>query len=168
MKLLSKHTLLAGLLATAGFATLAQTAPPPSAPAPTQMQQHDPAQWRAKMAERHEQHMAKLKSELGITPQQQGAWNSFAEAWQPPAPPEHRMSPHQMRAEFAKMTTPERIDKIRALRDRRAALMDQRDIATKTLYAALSPEQQQKFDKITLRMMDHRDHHRDGHGPQRG
>lgn len=171
MKLLSRHTLLAGLLATAGFATLAQTPPPP--PAPTQMQMqmqmqpHDPAQWRAKMAERHAKHMARLKTELGITAQQQGAWNSFAEAMQPPAPPQKASREH-MRAEFAKMTTPERIDKLRALRDRRAALMDQRDIATKTFYAALTPEQQQKFDKITLRMMHRRDHHGGWHGPQRG
>ncbi len=165
MKLLFKHTLLAGLLATAGFATLAQTPPPP--PAPTQMQPHDPAQWHAKMAEHHAKHMAKLKTELGITPQQQGAWNSFAEAMQPPAPPQ-KASREQMRAEFAKMTTPERIDKMRALRDRRAALMDQRDIATKTFYAALSPEQQQKFDNIMLRMMHRHDHHGGWHGPQRG
>ncbi|TBR72828.1 MAG: hypothetical protein EPN64_17745 [Burkholderiaceae bacterium] len=167
MKLLSRHTLLAGLLATAGFATLAQTPPPPATPGPAQMQQHDPAQWRAKMAERHAKHMAKLKTELGITPQQQGAWNSFAEAMQPPAPPQKASREH-MRAEFTKMTTPERIDQMRALRDRRAALMDQRDIATKTFYAALTPEQQQKFDKITLRMMHRRDHHGGWHGPQRG
>ncbi|MGH8821590.1 MAG: Spy/CpxP family protein refolding chaperone [Rhodoferax sp.] len=165
MKLLSKHTLLAGLLATAGFATLAQTPPPASAPTQMQMQQHDPAQWRAKMAERHAKHMAKLKTELGITPQQQGAWNSFAEAMQPPAPPQQASREH-MRAEFAKMTTPERIDKMRALRDRRAALVDQRDIATKTFYAALSPDQQQKFDNITLRMMQRHGKHDWHHGPQ--
>lgn len=161
MKLLSKHTLLAGLLATAGFATLAQTPPPPpqgpGADAP-HMSHHDPAQWQAMMAQRRERRLAKLKAELKITPQQEGAWNAFTQALEPSAPPAAQ-NPDHMRGEFAKMTTPERIDRMRAIRDQRDALMDQRDIATKTFYAALSPGQQQVFDRATLRMMHGHGHH---------
>ncbi|MBS0316535.1 MAG: Spy/CpxP family protein refolding chaperone [Proteobacteria bacterium] len=161
-----KQMTMAGVIAGASIAAIAQTPPPPPPPAaPAQVQPRDPAQWRAKMAERHAKRMERLKTELKITPQQQGAWNRFAEALQPPAPPEHA-SREKMREQFARMTTPERIDRMRALRDRRAALMDQREIATKTFYAALSPEQQKKFDDITLRMMQ-RHGERGGHrGPK--
>jgi Spy/CpxP family protein refolding chaperone len=60
------------------------------------------------------------------------------------------------RAELAKLTTPERIDKMKALRTQHMtdmnAAMDKRDQATKTLYAALSPEQQKVFDSEHARM----------------
>ncbi|WHZ09919.1 MAG: hypothetical protein OJF60_000358 [Burkholderiaceae bacterium] len=172
MKTCFRRMTLAGALATAiagaSFAAVAQTPPappPPPAAAPAQMQRHDPAQWHAKMAERHAKQMARLKTELKITPQQEGAWNSFAEALQPPASAEHG-SRSRMREKFAQMTTPERIDQMRALRDRRAALMDQRDIATKTFYTALSPTQQKTFDEATLRMMQRHGHHGWHHGPK--
>ena len=169
MKLLSKHTLLAGLLATAGFATMAQTPPPPApAPqsgqaAPTHMDHHDPAKWQAKMAQRRAKHEAELKAKLKLTPAQEGAWSSFTAAMQPPADMGHMGKDRgAMRAEFAKMTTPERIDKMRAVRDQRAANMDKRADATKTFYAALSPEQQKVFDAATLRMG--REGHKGWHG----
>ena len=170
MKAFLKQMTMAGAMtvamAGASIAAIAQTPPPPPPPAASaQAQPHDPAQWRAKMAERHAKRMERLKAELKITPQQQGAWNSFAEALQPPALPE-RASREKMREQFAQLTTPERIDRMRALRDRRAALMDQRDIATKTFYAALSPEQQKKFDDVTLRMMQRHGEHGWHHGPR--
>jgi periplasmic protein CpxP/Spy len=45
-----------------------------------------------------------------------------------------------------KLTTPQRIDKMREMRTQRMAAMDKRMDATKTFYAALSPEQQKTFD----------------------
>lgn len=166
MKLLSKRVLLAGLLASAGFATMAQT-PAPSAPAPqpgqaapTHMDHHDPAQWQARMAQRRAKHEAELKAKLKLTPAQEGAWTSFTAAMQPPA--NMGADRAKMRAEFAKMTTPERIDKMRAMRAERAADMDKRTDAIKTFYAALSPEQQKVFDAATLRMG--REGHKGWHG----
>lgn len=161
---------LAGLLATAGMAAFAQGAPgapPPAAgmsqPGPGHhMGRHDPAKMQAWMAKRN----AELKAKLKITPQQEGAWTAYTAALQPPA---HGPRPTaEQRAEFDKLTTPQRIDKMRAMRSERmaqmSAAMDKRDEATKTFYAALSPEQQKIFDAEHLK----RGHRGEGRGGPRG
>ena len=149
---------LAALLATAGASAMAQTAPAVTTPAPTaaaaakpagppgeRMGRHDPAKMQAMMAKRQ----AEMKVKLKITPAQEGAWASFTAAMQPPAHMGGRPTPEQ-RAEIDKLTTPERIDKMRALRTERmtqmSAAMDKRDEASKTFYAALTPEQRKVFD----------------------
>ena len=152
---------LAALLATAAASAMAQTAPVATTPAPTatapmtaskpagpageRMGRHDPAKMQAMMAKRQ----ADMKAKLNITPAQEGAWTSFTTAMQPPANMGGRATPEQ-RAEFDKLTTPERIDKMRAMRTQRmtdmSAAMDKRGAATKTFYAALTPEQQKVFD----------------------
>jgi Spy/CpxP family protein refolding chaperone len=174
MKLLSKHTLLAALLASAGLATLAQTPPPPpQAPgADAHMSHRDPAQWQAHMAQRRAEREAILKAELKLTPAQEGAWSRFTAAMQPP-PHKHRTQAERaaMRVQFASMTTPERIDKMRAMGAERTAAMNQRADAVKAFYAALSPDQQKVFDAAGLRMMHgggHRDHQGGWNGPHRG
>ena len=109
------------------------------------MGHHDPAKMQAMVAKRQ----AAMKSKLNITPAQEGAWTSFTAAMQPPAGMHTRPTPEQ-RADFDKLGTPERIDKMRAMRTQRmaamSAQMDKRGEAIKTLYAALSPEQQKVFD----------------------
>ncbi len=143
---------LASLLATAGISAMAQGTPAPAAataaPQGTHhmmMGQRDPAKMQARMAKRQ----AALKAKLQITPAQEGAWTAFTTAMQPPAHAGQRPTAEQ-RAEFAKLTTPERIDKMRAMRTQRmtdmSAAMDKRGDAVKTFYAALSPEQQKAFD----------------------
>ncbi|CAN5529894.1 hypothetical protein BH10PSE16_BH10PSE16_37310 [soil metagenome] len=155
---------LAGLLATAGAGAMAQnTDRTPASLTPTtsatatphakprhgehhRMERRDPAKMQARMA----RHQAELKAKLKITPAQEGAWTSFTAAMQPPA---RMMGEHpgaEQRAEFDKLTTPERIDKMHELRTQRmaemTAEMDKRGEATKAFYAALSPEQQKTFD----------------------
>ena len=70
------------------------------------------------------------------------------------------------RAEFDKLTTPERIDKMKAMRTERMAemnaQMDKRGDATKAFYAALSSEQQKTFD-AEHRKMGPREGHGRGH-----
>jgi periplasmic protein CpxP/Spy len=148
--------LFAGLLATAGASAMAEgPATPAAAPSAAStamgphgdhmmMGQRDPAKMRAWMAK----HQAELKAKLNITPAQEGAWSAFTASMQPPAQ-SARPTPEQ-RAELDKLTTPERIDKMRAMRTQRmadmTAAMDKRGEATKALYAALSPEQQKTFD----------------------
>jgi periplasmic protein CpxP/Spy len=168
--------LLAGLLATASFGAMAQgAATTPSAPAamgaPGEMHpghmmgmgRHDPAKMQAMMAK----HQTELKAKLKLTPAQEGAWTTFTAAMQPPA---HmgRPTPEQ-RAEMDKLSTPERIDKMRALRTQRmadmSAAMDKRGEATKTFYAALSPEQQKTFDAEHKKMRNEMREGR-GHGPR--
>lgn len=144
--------ILSVLLATAGTSALAQTTPaaPMGSSAATgwhgdrMMGQRDPAKMQAWMAKRQ----AALKASLKITPAQESAWTTFTAAMQPPARDINAWQ--AQRAEMEKLSTPERIDKMRALRTQRMtemnALMDKRGEATKTFYAALSPEQQKTFD----------------------
>lgn len=170
--------ILAGLLATAGASAMAEGQPATPAAASAQqtgphaepsMRGHrDPAKMQAWVAKR----MAALKAKLKITPDQEAAWTTFTAAMQPPAHMGQRPTAEQ-RAEYAKLTTPERIDKMRAMRTQRMAdmnaAMDKRADATKTFYAALKPEQQKIFDAEQLKMMQHmgrRGHHEGGMGMQ--
>jgi len=141
MNKLMQSLLVAGLMASAGSAALAQTEPPMMGP--DGMHHMDPA----KMAQWHAKHMAELKAKLKITASQEAAWSRFADAMKPPT---DMMGQRPDRAELDKLPTPERIDKMRALRKEHMAAMeaamDQRGDATKALYAALGPEQQKTFD----------------------
>ena len=116
----------------------------------------DPARMQAMFAK----HLANLKAKLKITAEQETAWNSFTDAIKPPATPPQ----HPDHAEWAKLTTPERIDRMQAMHSARAAEMSKRADATKTFYAALTPDQQKVFDAESLRMMDHHAHKGWGHG----
>lgn len=169
---------LAALLATAGAAAVAQPAPlAPSAPAAMapgarpaggmdgRMGWHDPAKMQAMMAKRQ----AAMKTTLKITPAQEGAWTSYTTAMQPPANGMRARPTPEQRAEMDKLTTPERIDKMRTQRTQRmadmSAAMNQRGDATKALYAALSPEQQKVFD---AEQKKHGGMHGRHHGGHRG
>jgi hypothetical protein len=86
--------------------------------------------------EHMKQRMEKLKADLKLTPAQQAAWTTYTQAMKPgerPAPGD--------REAFAKLTTPERIDKMREMRGKRMAEMDRRAEATKAFYAQLNAEQ---------------------------
>ncbi|WP_332776104.1 Spy/CpxP family protein refolding chaperone [Polaromonas sp.] len=164
--------ILTSLLATAGAAAIAQgtaaTQPAPATPAATaqparphgeRMRRHDPAKMQAWMAKRQ----AELKAKLQLTPTQEGAWASYAAAMQEPLRTGARPDA-AARAEFDKLSTPQRIDRMRTLRTQRMAemnaAMDKRGEATKSFYATLSPEQQKVFDAESTR--------RRGHGGQHG
>lgn len=151
MKSLRKHLMAAGLLAGLGLGAIAQTTTPPAPGAAPQAQaQHAPdparaAERRAKMEQRIAKRMAAFKEKLKITAAQEGAWTTWTTAMKP--------QPHQRpdRAEFARLTTPERIDRMRVMRVARMADADKRGEATKTFYAALSADQQKVFDAESLR-----------------
>jgi len=164
--------ILAGLLATAGVGAIAQgtdAAPAALKPAtsttatPNAGQHHgehrmghrDPAQMQAWMAKRQ----AEMKAKLKITPAQEGAWTRFTAAMQPPARMMGERHGPEQRAELDKLTTPERIDKMRAMRTQRMtemnAEMDKRGEAAKAFYAALSLEQQKTFDAEHRKMGQH-------------
>ena len=101
----------------------------------------------AKMEEMHAKRSADLKAKLKITSAQEGAWTTFTTAMKPPAR-DAKQRPD--RAELEKLSTPERLDKMRTLRTQHMsdmqAAMNKRDEATKALYATLSPEQKKVFD----------------------
>jgi hypothetical protein len=170
----TRHLAAAAACAALALPVLAQ--PGPAAPAAgdapaSQMQQRNGpgadrqarrAQWQEKRAERRAQHLAALKSKLAITPAQEGAWTQFVQAMQP-------------RSDFARLdrstmqslSTPERIDRMRAQRAQRDAAMDARGDAIKAFYAQLQPEQQKTFDSQHAGMAGERMHRgqgRHGHG----
>ncbi len=156
-KLAPKHLIATGLLAALGFAAIAQTsaqtappATPGAATAPMAREHHgryDPAKMQERMARRQ----AALKQKLQIAPAQEGAWTAYTSAMKPPA----RMQ-RPDRAEFAKLTTPERIDRMQTMQAARSAEMSKRADATKTFYSALTAEQKKVFDAESM-------HRRGGH-----
>ena len=156
---------LAGLM-VAGASAMAQVTPPAaqgSGPRSAHMGKHDPAKMRAMMA----RHQADLKVKLTLTSAQENAWTAYTTAMQPPAGLQHPSD--AQRAEMDKLTTPERIDKMRAFRTERTtqmnAVMDKRGDATKAFYAALTPEQQKVFDAEQKKRGAHGEHGHDG-GPE--
>jgi hypothetical protein len=118
---------------------------------------------REHKAERHAQHLTELKSKLNLQAAQEPAWNTFTQSMQHPA----RMARPE-RASLDKMTTPERLDMMQAMKAQRDAHMQQRAETTKTFYATLSADQKQVFDQETARMMNsssmHATKHQGGHG----
>lgn len=147
MKLLLKRALLSTLLAGAGLAVFAQgmggmggmpheDMHPGMGPG---MHKPDPAKMQVMM----DKHHAALKAKLKLTPEQEGAWSTFTTAMKPPATMGHnRPDP----AEMQKLTTPERIDKMRALRAEHQGEMDKRADAVKAFYTTLSADQKKVFD----------------------
>jgi Spy/CpxP family protein refolding chaperone len=162
MKKFVQSLVLAGLMATAGGVALAQAG---GMMGHDGMGHGDPA----RMAQMHAKHLADLKAKLKITASQEAAWASFSEAMKPPADMMGKRPDH---AELEKLTTPERIDKMRALhKERMAAMeaaMDKRADATKAFYAVLSPEQKKVFDAEFARMGRHAEHGETGHMMEHG
>ena len=151
---LRKHLIACALLAGLGLSAQAQTTPTPAQPAsaPKAERHHGHGKFDpAKRAERMNQRLAELKQKLQITPNQEQAWTSFSAAMQPPA---QRAKPD--REALSRMTTPDRIDQMRILRDQRNAEMDRRADATKAFYGQLNAAQQKTFDDETARMFQHR------------
>lgn len=130
----------------------AQPAGPMAGPS-TQAQTHAST---AHTSARHEQHLQDLKSKLKLSAEQETAWVAFANAMSPPrvaAQADRRAQ----RAELAALSTPERIDRMKALRQQRQEEMnaqaDRRGQASKDFYTQLSPEQRKIFDQETGRHM---------------
>lgn len=110
----------------------------------------------ASWQERRAQHHAQLKEQLQLSPAQESAWTEFTTAM------EHAPSHARLGWEGAEqLTTPERIDRMRALRIQHAAEADRRGDAVKAFYAQLNPAQQKTFDA-------HHSAHRGAHHPMMG
>jgi leucyl aminopeptidase (aminopeptidase T) len=161
MKTSLKLSLIAGLLAVAGLAysqaPMGGQCDPMMGPGMGMqgpgghhghMGKMDPARMQAMMEKRQ----AVLKTQLKLTPAQEGAWTAFAESMKPAAAMMTMQRPDP--TEMAKLTTPERIDKMKAVHDERmktmTAAMTKHEEATKTFYAALTPDQQKVFDAVSM------------------
>ena len=165
MKSAMKPMLIAGLLAVASLASHAQATPTPMMDhgmhGPMHGRMHgamNPAQGEARMAK----HLAALKTLLKLSPAQEGAWTTFTTAMKPPAGMAHKRPDP---AEMDKLTTPERIDKMHALRAEHmaqmTATMERHGAAIKAMYAELNADQKKVFDTEHGKMMH-------GRGPMKG
>ncbi|MCM2297400.1 Spy/CpxP family protein refolding chaperone [Rhodoferax sp.] len=119
----------------------------------------DPARIPALMDKRH----AALKVQLKLSAAQEPAWTAFVDSHKPTAAMTGLMA---TMPDLAKLTTPERIDKMKELRAQHlgemSAAMDKRGEATKAFYAVLTPDQQKVFDAQVMMGQRH------GHGPRGG
>lgn len=116
-----------------------------------QQQQQTREQRRERWQQRRAERMAAFKAQLQLTPAQETAWTDFTTALQP-----GQRHARLGRDGMEQLTTPERIDRMRALRLQRAAEADRRGDAVKTFYAALSAPQQSTFDTQMQRLQQHR------------
>lgn len=167
MAFLSRHTVAAAVLAALALPVLAQPTPA-TAPAVGTVAAPDARKGPGEHRERHQaykaQRAAALKEQLKLTPNQEPAWNSFTASMQP----QGNGPAHLDRKELDKLSTPERIDRMRALRTQHAAEADRRGEATKAFYAVLTPEQQKTFDARTHRMGPRGEHGGPGKHGHRG
>lgn len=136
--------LLISLLASAGFASYAQTAPEHPKSHHGMMHEQDPA----KRQEMRVQRQAELKARLNITAAQEPAWNTFVATMTPP------VDRAALRAEMEQLPEAERRDRMKAMRAQRQANAD-------VFYAVLSADQKKVFDEL-------RQHKGHGRGHDRG
>lgn len=148
---LQRHLTAAALLAALAVPAMAQPAPSAA-----------PAGGPGKITDMRERHqarqgdqLARLKEQLKLSPEQEGAWNTFTAAMKPSTDRPARLD----RAEMEKLSTPDRIDRMRAMRAQHAADADRRGEATKTFYASLNADQKKTFDAQAHRMGGPRGEH---------
>lgn len=155
-----RMSLLAVALAIA-LPVWAQNTPAAGSP---QSGEHGAHAQRTQMMERmkagHERRLQELKLKLQLSAEQEPAWAAFASAMT--ARPTH--SRPDM-AQLALLPTPERIERMKALREQRQAQinaqMDQRAQAARSFYNLLQEPQKKVFDEETGKHLAQR-HHRHG------
>ena len=116
----------------AGAAYAQPPGPPPGKAPPTDQMN---TEHRAQMS--RDMHVL-----LRLRPDQEAAWKTFDAAM---APPDQTFVPL---APPSAQTTPQRLDEMAAHRREMDERVGRMEAATRSFYAALSPEQQQAFDAI--------------------
>ena len=155
MKVSSPRTWLAvaAMAAVTGLSlsAVAQNAPATPSPraetaAPAALQAGQPGErverWAKRHAERRAQHLDRLKAELKLSPEQEPAWLAFVARTQTPPKPLAQPADKP----WDQLTTPQRIERVKAHQAERQAAMNQRLDAVQGFYGALTPEQQKVFD----------------------
>jgi len=114
-----------------------------------------------RMGAMHKAHLAAIKKQLSLTPEQDTAWAQWVESIKPV---EGMGRSDMKKADWAGLTTPQRLDKMQAMHEghsqRMAQALARHSEATKTFYAALTEAQQKTFDQVTLRHLMGRSHAR--------
>ena len=124
---------LAALMVSAAPALAQQGLPPPGPPADAQGGPPTPAE-----------QSDRLRRELNLRPDQEGALQAFIAAMQPKPGEMDAMREEAARA--ATLPTPQRLDATIVRLDHMRTEVMARIAATRTFYAALTPEQQRLFD----------------------
>ena len=166
-----KQTLaLGGAVLALGFGGMAVAQQPsmgPPAGDHEAMQHHrDPAAMAARHADR-------LRVALQLRPDQEPALKALVAAMVPPEGMGMRMGKMgEGHEKMASMTTPERLDHMKAMMAQHEARFEQHSAAVKKFYAQLTPSQQKAFDAMSLKMGGrmgpgggHEGGGRQGHGP---
>jgi hypothetical protein len=137
------------LLAVLGFVALAapavaQMEMPPGHDMMFRREMEPPSPEMEKKIAEHRAQMARdLHTVLRLRPDQEGAFQAYQAALGPP-----RFEPPPFTEDGPPVTTPERLDRMDRMRAEMEAHRAKADAATRTFYAALSPEQQQVFDAL--------------------
>ena len=97
-----------------------------------------------RFAERMKMHQQRVHDALKLTAQQEPAWAKYQES-HPFAGKANRPDP----AEMAKLTAPERADKMLEMQKQHQDAMSKHVVAMKDFYAQLTPEQKKTFDEQT-------------------
>jgi ABC-type uncharacterized transport system ATPase component len=165
MNTLRKNVLIALAALSLGGTALAAQAPQGQSQQLTQEQRDAKrAEFQAKMAEHRAQREQKLHDALKLSGSQEQAWTTFVASMKPA---EHQQ--HWDHAAFAKLSAPQRMQKMIDLSKQRTAAMESHLAALNSFYATLSPEQQKVFDEQTRHGMGHHGgmhwQHRDGMMP---
>lgn len=151
--------MISGLIAAAAFSTAVHAAPPaPDQGAPDRgaMQGRHHGRDGGDFKERIAHRQATLHDKLKLTGSQETAWKTYVAAATPPAPPAR-----PDRAQWEKMSAPDRMEKTMATMKEREGHMASHLSAMKTFYATLSPLQQQIFND---NVGGGKGGHRHGHG----
>lgn len=108
----------------------------------------DPAKMQERMAARQNE----LKAKLQLSAAQAPAWAEYVAAMQPPANQQRmtRDERRKMHEEMQSLTTPQRLDRMAAMKAERDAQMHRRQQATRNFYDALTPQQQKVFDASAM------------------
>ncbi len=107
-----------------------------------------------RMGAMHKSHLTAIKKQLSLTAEQDAAWTHWVESVGPVG---GMGRPDMKKADWAGLTTPQRLDKMQSMHEehsqRMAQALARHSEATKTFYAALTEAQQKTFDQMTLRHM---------------
>jgi protein CpxP len=133
---------IAAALSTAVYA--APPAPEQGGPDHGAMQGMHQERQGGDFKERIARRQAVLHDKLKLTGTQEAAWKTYVEAIKPPQAGSRPDRPQ--RADWEKLSAPERMEKMLAMMKEREARMTTHVAAMKTFYATLSPLQQQIFN----------------------
>ena len=161
--------LLGGAILALGLSSAATAQPAPPSAMMDGMRDAGPRgefgeRRRLDPAERAARRAQTLRDTLQLTSAQEPALGAFVQAMTPPAGMREKMRAE--RGQRAEMTTPERLELMKARMEQRQVQFTRRADATMRFYGQLSPSQKRAFD--AMRPMGRGGKHHDGGGHRRG